>query len=506
MLFSFLTLKILAVVAGWFVLELLMVKTFRYRFLEKNKFFFHLINSLLFLWILTLLLYGILIPEKMGVTLGNILSGAVLVVGAYLLADLADFFLSGQARYKGQSARIIPGVLRNIIKFALLVIFILLILSIHFKIELKGISITSAVLAGVLGFALQETLGNLLSGIALNMESPFRHGDWIKVGEDEGWVVDITWRSTTIHTRQDDLITIPNSKVSSEKIINFSRPQRNKAVEINVGVSYDNSPEKVKNIIVQCALESKLVKKEPKPVCWLTNYGDSSIDYRLKFWIKDYAEVYNAQDEVMTKIWYSFKRNAIEIPFPIRQIKRYESHASSIETRIQETLEALKKIPIFEPLEKEDLTLLSQNSPRISFGKGDIMIKQGDDGDSMFVITKGEVVVEKKSDDGVNRLVTKLGPSDFVGEMSLLTGEKRSATVRVLTEAEVIMINKNAFKGIIVANPKIALSLSEKLLVRKKELERLGDSKYSGSDDFVDEKEKSSILMKIQGFFGITRK
>ncbi|MBN2364321.1 mechanosensitive ion channel [candidate division WOR-3 bacterium] len=506
MLFSFLTLKIAATFIGWFVLELLMAKTFKHRFLLKNKFFIHALVFFLFLWLLSLVLSDLIFPARIGIILGNLFSGAVLVIGSYLLADLADFFLSGQTHYKGQSARIIPGVLRNIIKFVLVVIFVLLILHFHFKMELKGISVTSAVLAGVLGFALQETLGNLLSGIALNMESPFKHGDWIKVGEEEGWVIDITWRSTTIHTRQDDLITIPNSKVSSEKIINFSRPQRNKAVEINVGVSYENSPEKVKNIIIQCALESKLAKKEPRPLCWLTNYGDSSINYKLKFWIKDYAEIHQAQDEVMTKIWYSFKRNSIDIPFPIRQIKNYESHAASVEIRIQETVETLKRIAIFEPLESEDIMLLAKNSPRVSYGQGDIIIRQEDEGDSMFIITKGEVVVEKKGEDGSHKFVAKLGPLDFVGEMSLLTGERRSATVKAFTEVEVILINKNAFKQILVANPKIAFSLSEKLLGRKKELERLGDPKYSELDSVHDEKEKTSILMKIQGFFGITRK
>ncbi|MBN1150837.1 mechanosensitive ion channel [candidate division WOR-3 bacterium] len=498
--------KIALSVIGWFILELIILKKFKHKFLVKNIFLIHALLFFLFVWLMSLLVSELFFSPKFSDGMSSLFFGIALFISAYLIADAADFILSGKAYYRGQTTKIIPGVLRNIIKFTAVIILVLLILSLHFKVELKGISVTSAVLAGVLGFALQETLGNLLSGIALNMESPFRHGDWIRVGEDEGWVVDITWRSTTIHTRDDDLITIPNSNVSSGKIINFSKPQRNKAVEVNVGVSYENSPEKVKNIMIQCALESKLVKKDPRPICWLSNYGDSSISYRLKFWIKDYGEVYHAQDEVLTKIWYSFKRNRVEIPFPIVQVKNYESREVSDEAKIQETMSVLKSVPIFEPLEKDDLVSLAKNSPKVSYGQGDTIIKQGDEGDSMFIITRGEVVVEKRDSDGASKFVTKLGPLDFIGEMSLLTGEKRSASVRASSEVEVILINKNTFKGVIVANPKIAFSLSEKLLTRKKELERISNANYSEQNREIDEKEKSSILMRIQGFFGLTRK
>lgn len=499
-------LKIALSVLGWFALELIILKKFKHKFFVKNIFLIHALLFFLFIWVLSLLVSELFFSTKFSEGMSNLFLGIILFISAYLFADLADFILSGRIFYKGQPKRIVPGVLRNIIKFTMIIILVLFILNKQFKIELKGISVTSAVLAGVLGFALQETLGNLLSGIALNLESPFRHGDWIKVGEDEGWVVDITWRSTTIHTRDDDLITIPNSNVSSGKIINFSKPQRNKAVEVNVGVSYDNSPEKVKNLMIQCVMESKLVKKDPRPVCWLSNYGDSSIVYRLKFWIKDYGEVYQAQDEVLTKIWYSFKRNGVEIPFPIVQIKNYQSQEASDEAKIHETISVLKSIPIFQPLENDDLLSLAKNSPKVSYGQGDTIIKQDEEGDSMFIITRGEVLVEKRDSEGSNKFVAKLGPLDFIGEMSLMTGEKRNASVRALSEVEVILINKNTFKGVIVANPKIAFSLSEKLLLRKKELERISNANYSEQDQENDEKEKSSILMRIQGFFGLTRK
>lgn len=467
-------------------------------FLNKNRFLIHILNLSFWLWFLTFFILEGDIADR----LFKIFGGIFFFVLSYIIVALIDWLLGSEFVFR----RKIPGVLRNIIKFVLLFIFVLGILHYHFKLEITGISITSAVLAGILGFALQETLGNLLSGIAINMDSPFKHGDWVRVGEDEGWVIDISWRSTTIHTREDDIIILPNSMVSSSRIVNYSRPQRWKALSVEVGVAYHSSPDRVKELMTKAALDSRYVRKEPIPVCWLISFEDFSVIYEVKFWVKDYADAHESTDDVRTKIWYSFRRNGIEIPFPIRVIKNPEIVDTCKEDKTIEIFNILRSTAIFEPLDDPELKLLSERVKRVVFGKGDIVIKQGDEGDSMFVVTGGKISVELRTKDGKYKRIGEMGYGGIVGEMSLMTGEVRTATVRALTEVEMVVISKVAFAQILIKKPEITDKFSTLLAKRKEELDSKRSPEVVGDVSESEQHDKYSILYKMQNFFGLTRK
>ncbi|MGC9365720.1 MAG: cyclic nucleotide-binding domain-containing protein [bacterium] len=492
--------QIIVVILLWFGLGIVIFRYTRGAFLLQNRFILHLLNFFFWLWFCIFFLF----VNSFIWRFHKLLGGIVLFILAYLAVDFVDWVLSGRFSYP-RTKKKIPGVLRNIIKFLLLIIFILGILHYHFNIALTGISITSAVLAGILGFALQETLGNLLSGIALNMDSPFKHGDWVQVGDDEGWVVDISWRSTTIHTREDDIVVVPNSVVSSSRLINYSRPQRWRALKVEVGVAYDSSPAIVKKIMKSAAEDSRYIRKEPEPKCWLMEFQDFSIRYCLKFWVRDYTDAYDAADDVRTRIWYAFRRNDIEIPFPIRVLKNYKSSAADDETRYINIFNILREVDLFKPLTDEDLEILSRGVERTVYGKGDIIIHQNDLGSSMFVVVRGDLSVEVMNKWGNYQKIGELSQGAIVGEMSLLTGEKRSATVRALTEVELIVINKNAFGQILIKNPKIAEHLSSMLARRKEEIQTKTTDGIS-QDDEQTQHDRTSILHKMQYFFGLTRK
>ena len=217
------------------------------------------------------------------------------------------------------------GLSRTIIKAVVLTVGILIILG------SLGISITPLITAlGVGGLAvalaLQDTLSNLFAGIHILVERPIRVGDYIKLSSgEEGYVMDIGWRTTRIRMLANNVIIIPNNKLSQSIITNYYYPEKRMSLLIPIGVSYDSDPDRVEKILVQeaqkAAGEIAGFLKEPPPfVRFIPGFGDSSLNFTLICQIAEYVDQYLVQHELRKRIFKRFKEEGIEIPFPIRTV------------------------------------------------------------------------------------------------------------------------------------------------------------------------------------------
>ncbi|HUQ88450.1 MAG TPA: mechanosensitive ion channel family protein, partial [Vicinamibacterales bacterium] len=177
---------------------------------------------------------------------------------------------------------------------------------------------TSAVGAVVVGFALQDTLGNLFAGLAIQIEKPFRVGQWVQFGDREGQVTEITWRATKLRTKAGQFLIVPNSVISKEPVLNHSEPTIPTRIEVEIGASYNVPPNQVKRAMHEAMANSPLVMRAPEPQVIVKGFGASAIDYAAQFWIEDYAIDRTARDQVRTNLWYTFRRHNIEIPYPIQ--------------------------------------------------------------------------------------------------------------------------------------------------------------------------------------------
>src|SRR3982751_3333080 len=204
-----------------------------------------------------------------------------------------------------------PAILQDFIVFGLL----LLVATFVFHDKLLT---TSAVSAVVIGFALQDTLGNAFAGLAIQSEKPFRVGHWIRVGEFEGRVAEVTWRATKLRTKSGNFVVLPNNLVSKEAITNYSEPAAPTRIDVEVGASYEAAPASVKAAILEALGNSPRALLAPPPDVMLVRFDSSSITYRTRFWIEDYERDEAARDQVRTAIYYAFARHGIEIPFPIQ--------------------------------------------------------------------------------------------------------------------------------------------------------------------------------------------
>lgn len=360
----------------------------------------------------------------------------------------------------------VPAHLPSIVQDAIVVLLFLVVATILLR---ETLLLTSAVGAVVVGFALQDTLGNAFAGLALQTEKPFKVGQWVRIGDHEGRVEELTWRATKLRTRQSTFVIVPNNQVSGNAIENFSEPIRPTRIHLEVGVTYNAPPNEVKAAFLAAVRQAPLALPTPEPDVLLHEFGDSSIVYQARFWIDDCGLTDEALDEVRTALWYELGRRGIEIPYPIQiEMSREEPPARDpgLTPRFAATLARVRVLGALDVAERLELASLAR--PRL-FGAGERVVRQGEAGQSMFVVVDGDVRVVLEPG---GEQVASLGPGEVFGEMSLLTGDPRTATVRAVGDALLMEIDAEGFRRFVLDRPEVLGGITEAVAARRAELER----------------------------------
>lgn len=340
----------------------------------------------------------------------------------------------------------------------------------------------SAVGAVAVGFALQDTLGNAFAGLAIQVEKPFHVGDWITIAQFEGRVVEVTWRATKLRTKAGNFVIVPNNLISKEAITNYSEPITHTRLSVEVGTTYDCAPNKVKAVLLGAAQRSPLVLASPSPDVLLERFDASAITYTVRFWVSDFAQDSVACDQVRTAIYYALARARIEIPYPTQvQFERTPQQLDA-DTRDREVSASLSAVPVFRPLSAETQLQLAHASEERLFAAGEVIVRQGDPGASMFVIRSGEIAVTLEPS---GQEVARTAAGGYFGEMSLLTGEPRTATVTALVDCTVLEITADTFRDVIYPNPAVIEQVSDIAMQRRLELERTRAAAPSSDENRV---------------------
>ena len=329
---------------------------------------------------------------------------------------------------------------------------------------------TSAVSAVVIGFALQDTLGNAFAGLAIQSEKPFNIGHWVRVGEFEGRVAEVTWRATKLRTKSGNFVVLPNNIVSKEAITNYSEPAAPTRLEVEVGASYLASPNAVKAAISEALANAPRVLKAPAPDILLVGFADSAITYRARFWVDDYERDEAARDQVRTAIYYSFQRYAIEIPWPIQVQYEKDWKDADPDAQIQERERLLASVDLFAALNPEQRRAIAAATTSRVYGNGEAIVRQDDAGHSMFIVGSGQAVVLLEPE---KREVATIDRGGYFGEMSLLTGEPRTATVVARGDAVVIEIDSNLFRTLGANQPYAIEQIGIAAVTRRTQLDQI---------------------------------
>lgn len=380
-----------------------------------------------------------------------------------------------------------PGIVQDVTLIGLFAIVATLLMR-------EQLLTTSAVGAVVVGFALQDTLGNLFSGLAIQVEKPFRVGHWIAIGDREGQVEEITWRATKLRTKAGQLLVVPNGIISKEAILNYSEPTIPTRLHIEVGTSYLTPPNDVKSAVMEALANCPLVLTQPPPDVLLHDFGGSALIFRVWFWIGDYALELEARDQVRSSIWYTFRRRNIEIPWPIQIEYSREELPLRSEGDVLAASSKLGSIDLFSTLPPDSRLALARTGNEHIFGAGEAIVRQNDSGDSMYILLSGRarVLLEPSG-----QQVAIIESGGFFGEMSLLTGEPRTATVRAMGDVRVLEISAERFREIALERPGLIDHISGIVSSRRVELDQARAAAATAATTVV---ARTSLFARIQKF------
>jgi small-conductance mechanosensitive channel/CRP-like cAMP-binding protein len=342
-------------------------------------------------------------------------------------------------------------------------------------VEPGSILTTSALLTAVMGFALQDTLGNLVSGLALQMQRPFDVGDWIEVdnGAQAGRVTEVTWRATSMMTLDHVEVILPNAGLAKSAIRNYSRPSKVSRRRILIGVAYGAAPAEVHEVLVSAAVGAAGVLVEPAPFSRTKNFGDSAVEYELLFFIDDFEHANNIDGGVRDRIYYALARRGIEIPFPTRALVLPQASSAEDARKAEAARRAalVNAVPLFAPLPDDARRVIAERASLRTFGPGEIVVKKGDPSDDMYIIERGMVVVEVPRNAGDATQVALLKQGEWFGEMGLLAGEPRAATVRATALCHLLVIDHASFHEVLASHPEIVERMGQLLAERQAGLE-----------------------------------
>jgi small-conductance mechanosensitive channel/CRP-like cAMP-binding protein len=435
-------------------------------------------------------------------------------LAAYLFEVLAGVGMAGTVLFSVLLPRVrlpAPLILQDVVMAAAAIIGGFMVAS-SAGFDPSGLIATSAVLTAVIGFALQDTLGNVMGGLALQLDDSVRPGEWIKVGDVAGKVKEVRWRYTAVMTRNGEVVLIPNGVLMKSQVVLVGhglQPGRwRRWVWFNVDFRYQPS-----DVIeaVESALRSALIPKvatDPPPQCVLMEIADSQCRYAVRYWLTDPQVDDPTDSTVRTRIFFALARARIKLSMPAHAIFMTQDDEARGREKASEELErqlkALRAVDVLRSLGEEDLVQLAGELRYAPFTRGEVLTRQGAEAHWLYLIVEGTVSVRVRNEDtGLEREVNQLGPGNFFGEMSLMTGERRTATVVALSDVECYRLGADSFRRVIAARPEQAEQLAEVLAQRKATLEATRQGLDADARARRAETHKDDLLAKIRGFLGL---
>jgi len=446
---------------------------------------------------------ALLFPESQG--------SAATAAGLARFALLSSLFLSvvvlALVVAWERVARPLPRIFLDVVRSLAVAVALIVILS-ESGVDPQSLFTGSALFTAALGFALKDTLGNVFAGLAIHAEHPFAVGDWIQYDTNQahiGRVVEINWRATKVLTLDEAYVIIPNGQLAQASIRNFTKPdpwsRRSLYVIIPNGqlaqasirnftkpdpwsrrslyviTPYDVSPQRVQRIILEAIRGSFGVRDEPPPSVVTNDFKDRGVEHWVRFFTTEFDKRDRVDGMARDRIWFALARHGIEIPVATQAIRLQQlpppPAAEPWEAAVERRVALLGGIPLLADLDDGQRRRLAAENRELVFAAGEPVVREGDVGDSMFVVVDGEVDVRAAGGARGTVSLARLGPGQVFGELSLLTGAPRSATVAATVETRVLEISKASIAHLLEAERGLVDKLGAALAARLADRSRL---------------------------------
>jgi small-conductance mechanosensitive channel/CRP-like cAMP-binding protein len=346
--------------------------------------------------------------------------------------------------------------------------------------DLSSIVTTSAILTAVLAFAMQDTLGNVLAGMAVQLDNSVRIGDWIRIDNVSGRVRDIRWRSTLVETRNWETVVIPNSLLMKARVEILGQrdgaPLQWRRI-LDFMVDPGVPPARVIAIVDDEMRELSIpnVARTPAPSCVLKGFDEGNLRYNLRYFLTEILEDDITDSMVRVHLFASLQRAGIRVAEPqrtVHAVQRDEAHAETVRRReLTRRLQALASVPPFAALSEDDKADIAERLQYAPFARGDIITKQGNKAHWLYILAFGEAEVLYEPPGGAPHTIGSLSAGQFFGEMALLTGDARAATVVAKTDVECYRLDRASFQELLVGTPQIAEEIKRVMGGRRGDLD-----------------------------------
>jgi small-conductance mechanosensitive channel len=440
---------------------------------------------------------------------------ALPIIGMFFLAasiGQSGFLLVVDGFFGKRRDQPLPRIFRDIAQGVILIAVVFITLRTA-GVEPTSLLTTSALLTAVIGLSLQDTLGNLFAGLSIQAQRPFEVGDWIQIDPDVrfiGRVIEINWRATTVLTSEQVELIIPNGMLAKSTIRNFTKPSGMSRRTVDVQAPYDIPPQRVEKALLSSVAGITGVRADPPPFVLVARFADSGVTYHLNYFVDDFTQRDRVDSMVRQRVWFALQRAGIAIPFPTRMM--IQTHDSSPEAKAKTEAEeqarrlaAIKGVDFLASLPEPALERLASLSKGCQYLSGEVIIRQGDVGHELYIIRTGEVsVLLGRGAEGSVAEIARLGPGKFFGEMSLMTGARRAATVQAALECELVRVDKEAFQDILAEDPKLVEQITQVLVDRQIAMEENISARKAARSTKYKEEKSSALLAAIKEFFSLS--
>jgi CRP-like cAMP-binding protein len=377
------------------------------------------------------------------------------------------------------------------------VIFHLLV---RLGVNVTGIFATSAVVAAAIGLALQDMLANIAGGIALELEGGIRVGDFIRCGDWSGWVRHVRLRHTAIRTPDGDTVILPNSHLTRSAVQVHSAAHRHFVPFV---MPYSVNPQQVIDAVEHALRASPLpgIAIEPAPCCAVLELSPGHIRYAAVVWLARPGHDTFEVTAVLTRVYFALQRAGMPAS-EITQVLEWKAGGASTPERLN-PVDVLRQTPILRLLEDPDLFELASHLHHLSFAPGEHIIREGEQGSSMYFVVSGQVSISLRSSEGIVSEVSILESGDFFGEASLLTGEARNANAVALSRVDCYRLEKSGLEGIIGRVPDLAEDMSVVVAHRQMQLAVLRERLDQETARLREAENQAQLLVRIRRFFGL---
>lgn len=423
---------------------------------------------------------------------------------AWLLVRLIDVLVWGVIERRFQSP--VPRLLKDIVVGLVFLVAAITILGLVFRRDVTGLWVSSGVVGIVVGFAVRGTIADVFSGIAINVDRPFRVGDWIEVhsrgiAQMRGRVTEINWRSTRLQTVDHTVVVVPNSLISTTVLVNLSLPEPRSRFEQTFCLEFGVPPERVLRVLTAGARAARGPLADPPPKAYVHRPTDVGVEYKVRYWL-DPRQVSprSGRHAVTASILQHLYHAGISLAYPKQDLYLARMPVRQLD-RGRDQLQLLRRVDLFSALLPEELDQLAKAARDRQFRPGEAVVRQHDPGTSMFVVVEGFLDVCKEDGASGSQIhVVDLLPGDFFGEMSLLTGAPRAATVLAVSESVVFEIDASAINALLARRPELAWQLAEITARRQHELAAATEAPVSPAAT-PDRSLAHQILEGMKGFF-----